>query len=83
MYGGPPLTRVHFHCSSTEQVLLDYDEADVADMTEAREQGAMMIREFLAAPGPEDWRDWMLHVSDDLGGDLFALPFTAVIGPLH
>ncbi len=77
------MTHVHFQCFSSEQVLLDYGEANVTDMTEAREQAAMMVCEFLAAPGPEDWRDWMLHVSDELGGDLFALPFTAVIGPLH
>jgi Domain of unknown function (DUF6894) len=77
------MAHVYFHCSSTEHVLLDYAEAQVADMTEAREQAALMVRAFLAAPGPEDWRDWMLHASDDLGDEMFSLPFKSVLGPLH
>ncbi len=77
------MPHVYFHCSCTEQVLLNYGGADVADMSEAHEQAALVVRELLALPGPEDWRDWMLHISDDLGEQLFALPFTAVMGPLH
>jgi hypothetical protein len=77
------MAHVYFHCSSTEQVLLNYRDADVADMSEARARAAQVVRGLVAAPGSEDWRDWMLHVSDDTGEMLFALPFTAVMGPLH
>lgn len=77
------MAHIYFHCSSTEQVLLNYGDAHVADMTEAREQAAQVVRTLIAAPGEEDWRDWMLHISDDEGEMLFALPFTAVIGAVH
>jgi Domain of unknown function (DUF6894) len=77
------MAHIYFHCSCTEQILLNYGDADVADMAEARQQAATVVRALLASPGPEDWRDWMLHISDDLGEQIFALPFTAVMGRLH
>jgi len=77
------MTQVYFHCSNNEQVLLNYGDAEVAGLTEAREQAAMLVRALIVAPGTEDWRDWMLHISDDLGEELFSLPFKALMGPLH
>ena len=77
------MAHVYFHCSNTGCALLSYGEAQVADLTEAREQAARMVRALIGAPGPEDWRQWMLHVSDDLGEELFALPFKSVMGRLH
>jgi hypothetical protein len=77
------MTHVHFHCSSTGRVLVNYREVHVHDLAEARAQAAQVVRALIAAPGPEDWRDWMLHANDDLGEPLFALPFAEVIGPLH
>jgi len=77
------MTQVYFHCSTGDDVLLNYAEGEVADMAEAREWAALMVRALLETHGPEDWRDWMLHISDDLGEELFALPFTAVIGRVH
>jgi hypothetical protein len=77
------MAQVHFHCSSADRVLLDCCYAEVTDMTEAREQAARLVRTLVAAPGPEDWRGWMLHISDDFGEELFSLPFRSVIGRLH
>ena len=77
------MAQVYFHCSTTERALLNYGEAEVADMTEAREQAALLVRALVAAPGPEDWRDWMLHISDDLGEEMYSLPFKSVLGRLH
>jgi hypothetical protein len=77
------MTHVYFHCSSTDHVLLNYDDADVTDLTEARERADTMVRALIATPGVEDWRDWMLHASDDLGEEMFSLPFTAVLGRMH
>ncbi len=77
------MAQVYFHCSSTERVLLNYGDAEVRDLTEARERAALIVRRLIAGRGAEDWRDWMLHASDDLGEPLFALPFAAVIGPLQ
>jgi hypothetical protein len=31
----------------------------------------------------DDWRDWVLHVSDDRGDELFIVPFTFVLGKAH
>jgi hypothetical protein len=77
------MTQVYFHCTSTDRVLLNYGDAEAAGLTEARERAAMMVRALIAAPGPEDWRDLMLHISDDLGEGLFSLPFKGLVGPLH
>jgi len=77
------MAHVFFHCSTTERVLFNYGEALVADMTEAREQAAAVIGALIAGHGPEDWRDWMLHISDDLGEEMFSLPFKSVMGQLH
>jgi len=77
------MAQVTFHCSSTDRVLLNYGEAQVRDLTEARLEAASVVRALIAAPGPEDWRDWMLHAIDDLGEPLFALPFTALMGRSH
>lgn len=77
------MTQVYFHCSSTERVLLNYAEGQVADLAEAREQAALLVGALIATPGPQDWRDWMLHASDDLGEELFSLPFKTVLGRTH
>ncbi len=77
------MAHVFFHCSNTDKVLLNYGEAQVADMTEARERASLMVRAMIEAPGPEDWRDWMLHASDDLGEEMFSVPFTAMLGRVH
>ena len=31
----------------------------------------------------DDWRDWVLHVSDDRGDELFIVPFTFVLDKPH
>jgi hypothetical protein len=35
------------------------------------------------APSAEDWRNWVLHVSDALGDEIFALPFASLLGKPH
>jgi hypothetical protein len=77
------MAQVYFHCSNNDRVLLNYGDVEVADMTEAREQAALLVRALVAAPGPEDWRNWMLHISDDLGEELFSLTFKSVMGYVH
>jgi hypothetical protein len=34
-------------------------------------------------PSVEDWRSWILHVTDELGDELFYVPFVSVLGKLH
>lgn len=50
---------------------------------EAHEQAALVVRSLLMAPTAEDWRGWVLHVSDDLGEEIFAVPFASILGKLH
>jgi hypothetical protein len=33
--------------------------------------------------GSEDWRDWVIHVSDDDGEEIFDVPFTDMLGKPH
>jgi hypothetical protein len=35
------------------------------------------------APNAEDWRGWVLHVSDDLGEEIFAVSFASILGRPH
>jgi uncharacterized protein DUF6894 len=77
------MAQVFFHCSTTQGVLIDRHGASVADLIEAREQAASVVRSLIATPTLEDWRGWMLHVNDEDGEELFILPFGSVIGKPH
>ena len=77
------MTQVFFHCSNTKKVFLDYNGAVVNDLAEARDHATRVVQSFTNKRGPEDWRDWVLHVSDDQGDELFVVPFTFVLGKPH
>jgi hypothetical protein len=77
------VAQVYFHCSHTEGVLIDRRGTTVADLIEAREQAEIVVRSLLAAPSLEDWRGWVLHVSDPAGEEIFLLPFASIIGKSH
>jgi hypothetical protein len=47
------------------------------------EQAARVVRSLVTAPSSEDWRSWTLHASDDFGNEVFAMPFTSVLGKSH
>jgi hypothetical protein len=38
---------------------------------------------LIAAPTLRDWRTCCLSVSDDLGEEIFVLPFSSIIGKPH
>jgi len=63
--------------------MIDERGAAVADLAEARDHAAGIVQSFLASDGPEDWRDWMLHVSDDLDDEVFVMPFAFLLGKPH
>ena len=71
---------VYFHCSNTQGVLVDRCGATVADLMEAIETATNVVRHHVAQPTLVDWRDWVLHISDEAGEEIFALPFAAVLG---
>ena len=76
------MSAVYFHCSDEQHVLLDRNGAAM-DLAEARLHAERLVRSYVMTPSVEDWRNWVLHVTDDLGDELFELPFTAVLGELH
>jgi hypothetical protein len=77
------MAQVYFHCSHDDLLVVDCCDAEVESLTDARERAAMVVRSLITAPGPEDWRNWILHVSDDLGDEVLALPFSSLVGDPH
>ncbi|MGA2291431.1 DUF6894 family protein [Bradyrhizobium sp.] len=77
------MAQVYFHCSSSQGALIDRRGAAVSDLAEARDRAALVMRSLISAPGPEDWRGWVLHVSDDDGEEIFCVPFASLLGKPH
>jgi hypothetical protein len=77
------MAQVYFHCSNTHGALLDRRGAAVDDLAAAREHAALVMRSMISAPSMEDWRGWVLHVSDDLGDEILVLPFASMLGKPH
>jgi hypothetical protein len=75
--------QVYFHCSNSRGMLIDRHGTSVVDLIEAYEEAANLVRLRVAAPDMEDWRDWILHVSDETGDEIFVLPFASVLGKPH
>ncbi|MHC2409741.1 hypothetical protein ACVJGC_002332 [Bradyrhizobium diazoefficiens] len=57
------MVQMYFHCSNTEGTLIDRYGTAVANLTEARDRAAQIMRSMILTPGAEDWRDWVIHVS--------------------
>ena len=77
------MTQVFFHCSNTRKVFLDPYGAVVNDLAEARDHATRLVQSFTNERTLEDWRDWVMHVNDDHGDELFVVPFTFVLGKSH
>jgi hypothetical protein len=74
------MTQVYFHCSNTKKVFVDRRGALVGDLAEARDHATRVVQSLTSERSLEDWHDWVLHVSDDQGDELFVVPFTFVLG---
>jgi hypothetical protein len=77
------MAQVYFHCSSSREVRVDQCGAAVSDLAEARDHAACVARSLIMQKGAEDWRDWIVHVSDDFDDEIFTLPFASVLGKPH
>jgi hypothetical protein len=76
------MTEVYFHCSDAENIFIARRGAGV-ELNEAFIHAERMVRTMVMMPNTEDWREWVLHVTDEFGNELFALPFASVVGKLH
>jgi hypothetical protein len=77
------MAQVYFHCCGPEGVWIDRCGTAIGDLAEAEDHAALVMRSLIMEPGEEDWRGWVLHVSDELGEVIFAVPFAGVLGRPH
>ncbi|MGX1110272.1 hypothetical protein AB7M47_008655 [Bradyrhizobium elkanii] len=77
------MTQVFFHCSTTHGVLMDRRGTSVTSLSEACEAATRMMRSLVATVSLEDWRDWVVHVSDETGEEIVILSFASVLGKPH
>ena len=75
--------QVYFHCSSSREVRVDQLGVVVSDLAEARDRAACVARSLMMEQSAEDWRDWVVHVSDDFDDEIFAVSFSSVLGRVH
>ena len=78
------MTEIYFHCSDARtNTLIDGYCVEVGDLVEAYDYAACVMRALIMEPGVEDWRGWVMHVADDMGNEIFTLPFTSMLGKPH
>jgi hypothetical protein len=74
---------VYFHCSDNQHVMAAKRGIAIDSLVEACEQAHRIVRSWVMAANAEDWRNWVLHATDELGEELFTVPFASVVGRLH
>jgi hypothetical protein len=77
------MAQVYFHCTSTRGVQLDRRGANADDLIEAHQHATRMVQSLITTPNAEDWRKWVLHVSDEQGDEIFVMPFSLMLGKPH
>jgi hypothetical protein len=77
------MAQVFLHYATPRGVRLNQSVAGVNDLTELRAYAVQSVQALIATPSLEDWRHWVLHVRDDLGAELFAVPFASLLGQPH
>ncbi len=77
------MTQVCVCCSTVHGGLLDRRIADVDDLIEARDYAMRVARSLIAIPNSRDWRNCCLSVTDDLGDEIFVIPFSSILGKPH
>ena len=74
------MTQVYFHCSNSREIRVDQYGAAVSSLAEARDRAACVVRSLIMEESAEDWRDWVVHVSDDFDDEIFEISFSSVLG---
>jgi hypothetical protein len=77
------MTNIYFHCSDEEHMLAARGVVAIDSLVEACEHADRIVRSYVMTAGTEDWRNWVLHATDDLGNEIFNVPFASVVGKPH
>ena len=77
------MTDVYFHYSNARGLLIDPSGTAVDDLVDACERADAVVRSLIMATSTEDWRGWVLHVTDHDGDQIFDLPFATMLGKPH
>jgi hypothetical protein len=77
------MATMYFHCAGTREVLVDRRGSEMEDIFDARGRAFQIIQAIVSSSGPEDWREWNVHVSNDQGEEVLLVPFSAVLGKAH
>ncbi len=78
------MTRFYFHCTGSDWVLVDDSGTELPDLVDAHARALGIARRVMStAAGGDDCREWLVHVSDEEGWEMFVVPFAEVIGRLH
>jgi hypothetical protein len=64
-------------------MMINQRGAAVDDLVAARDYAARVVRSLVVANSAKDCHDWVLHVSDDLGIEIFVVPFAFLLGTSH
>jgi len=77
------MARVYLHYATPRGVVFNQSLTKVNNLTELRAYAEQSVQSFIGGPNLVDWRHWVLHVRDDLGLELFAVPFASLLGEPH
>jgi hypothetical protein len=77
------MATLYFHCAGSREVLLDRRGTEMEDIFDAPARAFQIIQAMLNSAGPEDWREWSVHVRNIEGEELFMVPFSSVLGKPH
>lgn len=77
------MAEVYLHYATPRGVVLSQSVTKVNGLTELRKYAEQSVLAFISGPNLVDWRPWTLHVRDDLGSELFAVPFASLLGKPH
>ena len=77
------MAQVYFQCCSAQGTLIDRRGAQMSDLAAAYDHAVTLVELLVRSPSVEDWREWTLHVSDELDDEVFVVPFASVLGKPH
>ena len=77
------MTNVFFHCANEEHEFAAKRGVVIDNLVEACEHAHRIVRSCVMTASAEDWRSWVLYATDELGEEIFTLPFASVLGKLH